>query len=230
MAAFSLPPFPPVEESVPILGVPAEALITENDQAATVTFVSEVAANNNALGFFALDEAGNFADGEIVVSSTKNQNPGDSIFIDIFPDGTQLGFFLIPNGGDIIAGLPGEFLGSDVQFLSDGEVANAFDLTPPEVVLSSVVKGVDGNISVVETAVDSPVFFTFDPTAGNPLTNELNDGGFTQVIAGVSPESDKAVRIGFEDLVLNEGDTDFNDLIFDVTLTNIPADADLLFI
>jgi hypothetical protein len=39
---------------------------------------------------------------------------------------------------------------------------SASDLTPPEVVLSSVVKGVNGNISVVGTAVDAPVFFIFD--------------------------------------------------------------------
>jgi hypothetical protein len=79
-----------------------------------------------------------------------------------FPGGTQFGFFLVPNGGDIIAGLPGEFLGGDVQFLKDGGIPSASDLTPPEVVLSSVVKGVNGNISVVGTAVDAPVFFIFD--------------------------------------------------------------------
>ena len=228
MATSSLTPFPPVGEDVPIIGVPAEALKTENAQAVSVTFVSQVALYNNALGFFALDKDGHFADGEIVLPSTKDLNPGDSVFIDTLPGGTQFGFFLVPKGGDIIAGLPGEFLGGDVQFLKDGGVASASDLAPPEVVLSSVVKGVDGNILVVETGVDAPVFFTFDPTPEVPLTNELNDGGFTQAIAGVSPKSDTSVRIGFEDLVLNEGDTDFNDLVFDVTLTNASADVDLL--
>jgi hypothetical protein len=155
--------------------------------------------------------------------------PGDSTFLDFFPDGTQLGLFFVGNGGDIISGLPGEFLGGEAEFRGDdGTTANVFDLTPPEVILRSVVEEPEDGISVVETVVDNPVFFTFDPTPELPLTNELNDGGFNQAISGASPDNSDAVRIGFEDLVLDQSDVDFNDLLVDMTFTNIaPPDGDV---
>jgi hypothetical protein len=211
--------------------VPADALATHGEQAVTLTFVSEEAANNNALGFFVLDDDGDFIDSRIVIPQTLGPDPvpGDSTFLDFFPDGTQLGLFFVGNGGDIISGLPGEFLGAEAKFRGDdGSTANVFDLTPPEVILRSVVEAPEDGISVVETVVDNPVFFTFDPTPELPLTNELNDGGFTQAISGASPDSSDAVRIGFEDLVLDQSDVDFNDLLVDMTFTDIaPPDGDV---
>ena len=232
-------------------GVRADALTTHGEQEVNVTFVSEEAAFSNALGFFVLDDGGDFVDAGIVLPDTNDPGLGarPPTSIGSFPDGTQVGFFLIQNGADAIEELTGFFSG-DAEILStDGDAANVNDLVPPQVILSSIdiverpfpdpflgplLEELDitppfvpsVSLEFFSEAVDAPVFFTFDPTPSSRRTNELNDGGFVQTTSGFAP--DGAIRIGFEDLVLAESDRDFNDLVVDVTFTDVGSRNDVL--
>ncbi|WP_283404417.1 cadherin domain-containing protein [Roseibium denhamense] len=159
--------------------------------AITMTFVEEFAGYSNTVGVFVMDGNGNPVMGEIVWLDQNALTAGDtkSLYIEGF-DAADVGYFIIPDGGDLNAGLQS---GDEVSFQKDGNgnwQAVAGDGTP--------LVGHDANI-----------YFSGD--------GSLNADGFDHT-------DEMGVTVGFEDLI-DGGDKDFDDVVFDQTIFETDARA-----
>jgi hypothetical protein len=153
----------------------------------TLDLQAAVSTFNNTLGFYKVAADGTI--GPVSVLFANSHQPGTIAFDLGTPgNGEKIGFFLIQDGADYFATLPG-----NLRFLAqDGAAANINVGGPP--VLNSPTLGTLGGVTV---------FHSFQ---------QLNPGNALQVLSGVA-QGGKDLVIGFEDLSTATGDNDFQDVV-----------------
>ena len=181
-----------------------------------VTF--DGAGYTNSLGAFTIGADGSLQAVQMVTPSITGAGAGFNIGSSA--GAQELGFFLVANGFTNNAGYAG------LDF-AHGQLKFVYDLGAGDQRTANVTD--DGNkVSLVFTdagghdhVISGPIYFTTD--AGG--SNSLNPDGVVHTISGVGSDS-HTLTIGFEDLP-NGGDSDYNDAIFNVQLTDTVKTPDL---
>jgi len=189
-------------------GVINQAFLTgDGSTAFRVTLDTEtaVASNDNVLGVYEVNEAGEIVDTRLLFTNTNADGPSPMTVEDV-EAGHKLGFFIVQDGADWADGLGGgdtfEFkdAGGDTADLSDG---------------SGLVLSVNGEDT------DLLIFHTIDAS--------LNSDGETHVVSGEDTDG-LSLILGMEDLQ-GGGDSDFQDVVFSVShLTNAQTNGEDLFL
>jgi large repetitive protein len=195
------------------LGIaPANLNVSEGDTV-TFTFVSEGAGFDNTVGAFTVLADGTLSSERITIPN-GNDLPTGTINYTVGAGAVSIGFFLIANG----AKLNNNYAGLN---FTTGRIDFIFDYGLPTERIAKIsddgsrVKLVHVSETGVETLINGPIYFTTE--RGD--TDNLNADDSIRVVSGVPNPADPTVlRIGFEDLP-NGGDQDYNDAIFDVTIT-----------
>lgn len=121
-----------------------------------------------------------------------NAQSGGSALLEDVTDDTSLGFFLVQDAADLLAGLKSS---DTLDFVTkSGADANAFG-------------GEAAYLSVNGQMIEAPVFHSID--------HLLNADGLQHVVSGADPGG-QSITMGFEDL-LGGGDRDYQDVVFQVT-------------
>ena len=174
------------------------------DHPVTVTFQSEGAGQQNALGYYTIGPNGEIGDVQFVwenasaAGSGGELQAGDSVQLDVGA-GDTFGFFLVANG----AGLNdfGQFENGSFEFRDANGDPATVDTPDPSLFFVSA----EGE---TEIQVQGDVFHT----AGS----NLNGDGVTHAVSGLGG-ADGELVIGFEDLP-GGGDRDYEDLVFGVDI------------
>ncbi len=192
-------------------GVDPRNLAIDNAQQVSVTFVSESAGYQNALGWYQIGPAGAIVDPQFIWTNTSAQDSGgtlipgtSSVALGEVAEGGQIGFFLISDGYDTadLAGL--DLSSGQLEFrdVETGEPVTIFDAAA-DIELAFVAPG-------GETVLNGNVFHTAaDESLGNLSLNP------DQLQHAVSWSDEGSLIVGFEDL-LGGGDRDFGDAVIRV--------------
>ncbi len=193
-----------------------------------VTFVSEGAGYSNTLGAYAVGADGSLQSVSFLIENGNNVSAGDNFSFDIPGGGVDqsYGFFLIANGYSVNGG----YSGLD---LANGELEFVYKHDTGEERTAKITDD-GGDISLVytsaggaETVLQGPVFHTTERGGDN----DINFDDSMRVVSGLPDTNDDTVlRIGFEDLPVNNSDIDYNDLIFDVSVTTISDEVSDQFV
>lgn len=177
----------------------------------SAVFQQSVANFANAVGSYVISPDGAISDVKLLFANAKTAANGDVANIGGVADGHVLGFFLIQNGANQIAGLST----SDTFQFTDG-AANANVLTSDRADVTLVRNG---------SAVDVTVLHSID---------QLNFDGASQVLSGAVNDGSGRLFVGFEDLTLfqsfdagdfayDKSDFDFNDVTMFVQASELAA-------
>jgi hypothetical protein len=202
---------PPLAEKVAvdpslINGVDAGLLRGDGETPFTITFLSEVAAKDNALGYYIVQEGDEDGSGEeglileagILFESTEEATPGAGVQVGVLEEGQTLGLFLVADGAD----LNGDRLVGDpslVFFDRQGNTAAVSDPVP-----DLFVNEPDGFGPVVGQVLHASDFIDDDEG------NRLNPDGLVRTLSGRG--EDGSLLVAWEDQTARS-DTDFNDAI-----------------
>ena len=207
-------------------GVAPDALTLGAGRDATIRFVDEVAAFQNALGVYLIAPDGTIHDpmiafARIEAAAADPRFPyarpgggplaaGDGVALSqlyyaaqLVP-GTRFGLFLIADGAAPGRGQAGLLDNSGTLALVDRASGAPASILDPAADLVLRHTAPDGTV----TPLRGGLIHSADPTPGDPLTNPLNADGAGRVISLQDPASGELL-IGFED----GRDFDFNDLV-----------------
>jgi hypothetical protein len=173
----------------------------------------EVASFNNSLGAFVVDKCGNIKCAEMLIENT-NDSVGTTFSIDAPAGAKELGFFVISNGNQMNNGYEG------IDF-SKGTLNFYTNYGTPQQKLTNVAD--DGTkVSLVftsesgeKTVLQGSTFFTSDRGGEN-----LNPDGMVHTLSGVDGDDCKTLTIAFEDRHQLVSDKDYNDVVFNVKMTD----------
>jgi Ca2+-binding RTX toxin-like protein len=202
----------PPEEA---MGVNDGNFSVEFETTATVTFVSSEAGFSNVLGAYTVNADGTIVSPAIAFENTKTAQAGDSFTFDVGGEGTEFGFFMIANGYNTNQLFKEDSLEGELNFIYDfggaGErLANISD--SPEDISLVLDNGSQQEVLKVH------FYYTHE---------NLNADSEQHVISGLADESDSStLRVGFEDLN-NLGDSDYNDIVFDVSVQPVETQSGL---
>ena len=204
------------------LGVSGDNLSVDYRATADISFIKGQAGYNSTLAIYEVMDNGAIGNIDILWGNVKDAGYGVTHTIDIptGEDGGAFGFFIIANGHK----LNDNYDGLDIT--GDGNVSIIYDYGGANERAGSVHD--DGNMlstvyndGVVEMVLEGATYHT-TPRDGD---NSLNPDHQTHVVSGQANNGDADVlRIGFEDLV-NLGDADFEDVLFDFDVNEIRVDA-----
>ena len=211
------PALPDFDESEALDGVEQQSLgIAPGNLAVgvgdtvSVTYVGETAGYSNTLGVFTVDANGNLKAEKILIKNSDQAVAGQTFSYTAGANAVATGFFLVANGANANPGV--NFDAGTLNFVYKYGTPDARDAKITDdgefVTLVQTVNGVD-------KVIQGETYFTSD--RGGLET--LNDDG-VRVVSGLPDQNDNTVlRVGFEDLP-GGGDKDFNDMIFDVSITD----------
>ena len=208
---------------------PSDLAFEGDGSARTVTFLSEAASMNGAIGAYFFDVAtGEIGEGRILFANTEDAVAGDSVSI-VVPAGQALGLFLVPNADELGIELE-DYLDGGLFFRNflDGQVADIYDGNPdtdftPGVAsiydgIAPLVTDEDGNLLPILAyhAVGNRSGFNFlNPVAGeNALASAAG-----LAVAGVEVVSFEDGLASTEDF-----DGDFDDAFVAVSADPLGAD------
>lgn len=181
----------------------------------TITFDGENAGYSNSLGWFVVGPNGEMSDVRMAVLNSDAFAKGGKVDLGYVPAGSEVEFFIVPNGAQInnYASLPA---GGSYQFWSGGAPGSvgAHLATVDDPATSIKLYYVSGSGVTEIRAEQQGVFFA---------THEnLNQDGMDHIISGVDPAYPNDIMMGFEDLKLTSvtppQDLDYNDLVFRVSV------------
>ncbi|QQG36285.1 MAG: VWA domain-containing protein [Micavibrio aeruginosavorus] len=211
--------FPAMAEGVALnpaaayYGITAGDLRVSDPATGTIKFVSEGAGYNNTVGMFVYNADGTIASADVLIQNGNAVTFGNTFDFSVGA-GQTVGFFLIANGYTTNGG----YAGID---LNSGTLQLIYKYGTPEERLAKITDAgadvvmVHTSTGGVETVLVEPMYFSTEKGG----STALNEDGSVRVVSGLVDPSDKTtLRIGFEDLP-GLGDKDFNDIVFDVTLT-----------
>ena len=160
----------------------------------TLELKSSGSAFQNALGTYRVASDGTIVDVHLLFANTLDPG-GRTLDLGTPGNGEKIGFFLVQ---DAVAHY-GQ-LADDLRFVgANGAPAHLGDGAPP--VLVSASHGV---------LADGPVLHSFA---------ELNPDHAQQVLSGAAPGG-RELQVGYEDLLNSVGDNDFQDVVFNVRVSN----------
>lgn len=211
------PALPDFDESEALDGVEQQSLgIAQGNLAVglgdtvSVTYVGETAGYSNTLGVFTVDAQGNLKAEKVLIKNSDQAVSGQTFSYNAGANAVATGFFLVANGANANPGV--NFDAGTLNFVYKYGTPDARDAKITDdgefVTLVQTVNSVD-------KVIQGETYFTSD--RGGVET--LNDDG-VRVVSGLPDQNDNTVlRVGFEDLP-GGGDKDFNDMIFDVSITD----------
>lgn len=161
----------------------------------TLTVETSSSAYHNALGTYRVAADGTIGDVRLLFGDTLAA-AGQTADLGTPKNGETIGFFLVQDGFGKFGALP-----DDLRFLapSGSAAADLDDGLPP--LLSSASRGMLSGATV---------FHSFAT---------LNAGDAQQLLSGVSPGG-QLLRIGIEDVQNGIGDNDYQDVVFNVRVSN----------
>ena len=160
----------------------------------TLDMKSANSAFHNALGTYTVAADGTIKDTHVLFADTL-QSAGRSVDLGTPGLNEKIGFFLVQDA-------VGHFgrLSDDLSFANTGGgAAHLGDATAPLLVSASL-----------GTLGGAPVFHSFA---------NLNPGSAPQVLSGVAPGG-RELQVGFEDMQSGLGDNDYQDVVFNVRVSN----------
>jgi len=178
-----------------IMGGSDSGTASNEPGAITVTFQGTDAGYSNTVGYYVLDDEGTPQSGEVIWANLHQTDVGSThtIILDGF-DQDDVGFFLIPDGGDLNDGLAdgatvtfGESVDGSITVYSDGEAlqgqdANAYFSNPDEL-----------NPDGVPHAQSTPI----TDAVGVTINSDGNDSYFQAQPTGMSGQQ-MTVEVGFK--------------------------------
>ncbi|MEO1016276.1 MAG: vWA domain-containing protein [Pseudomonadota bacterium] len=187
-----------------INGVSLGQLTAMGDQNAVITYKGGDAAFDSGIGYYVIETDGSISSTNLIFVSQQDTAEDQTFDLGTFPDGTQLGLFMVRDAANQQDELGIDLTTGSLEFRTqDGDPANVNDTNPPKLVHIA-----DDS---TETVYNKPLFHTADNDASTLDTNALNFQGFQQVL---SVTENGATTIAFEDVQRTTGDMDFNDLVF----------------
>ena len=200
------------------LGVAPGNLTIGGGETVSVKFVSEGAAYNNTMGVFTIGADGKLKAETVLVANGNAATPGQTFSYNAADNASALGFFLVANGASQNGNYSGiDFSKGSLDFVYNYGQAGAREATISD--NGANVKLVYTSETGVKTVIDGPLYFTSDRGG----SDNLNADGSVRVVSGIPGDDNSVLRIGFEDLP-GLGDKDFNDIVFDVSITK-PGDG-----
>ncbi|HEY1100207.1 MAG TPA: putative Ig domain-containing protein, partial [Myxococcota bacterium] len=176
-------------------GTPGNGDVTGGSLTGNLTFVGSESANNNSVGYYEVDGAGNIVGVHLAFAGATTQPDGTSIPVSTAP-GNSLGLFMVVNGYNANGGYAGLDLNNGhLEFRNgDGSPATLNSTTP--------------QLWYVGPSGDQPVNGVVMHQLATGAHLALNPGGIDYV--SETPVGGDT-RFGFEDW--QYGDADFNDFV-----------------
>lgn len=221
------PALPDFDESEALDGVEKQSLgvakgnlsVGEGD-VITVKFVGEQAGYSNTLGIFTVDASGKLKAETIVIKNSDTANNAPHSYT-AGEGSVATGFFIIADGATINKNYSGiDLTKGSLDFVYKYGTGSAREATISD--NGADVKLVYTAENGTKTVINGPMYFTSD--RGD--ISSLNADGTVRVVSGLPNEHDNTVlRVGFEDLPCL-GDKDYNDVVFDIAITNADCKCD----
>lgn len=195
--------------------VDMDKFVIAEDVRATITFNSETAGYQNALGMYKIAKDGSIHGVDILFANASLKGSGGSLVagessvgVDL-KAGEKIGFFVVPNGyaQSGMAKLLADEAGSFKLVGADGNVGNVNSGGELKLIHVSA----EGLETLVKSQYTSSVFHSWGGANGG-----LNGDAFKHVTGEVTT-ADGKVKIGFEDL-WGGGDKDYDDSVFTVEI------------
>lgn len=194
------------------LGIGEGNFTVEQETSVTVTLAESDAGFSNTLGAITFNDDGTIMTTQVAFENTKTAGAGSTFSFDVGgAAGDHFGFFMIANGYNTNQLFKDGALDGELNFVYDFGGANerpanigdhGDDL--------SLVLDKDGELTTLKA------HFYFTTERGG--SNDLNSDGETHVMSGLTEDGDSSsLRVAFEDL-RNLGDSDYNDIVFDVSV------------
>ncbi len=178
----------------------------------TVTMAESQAGFKNMFGKYVVDENGYMHSASILAHNTRDISAGDKVSFQQTDATDDLQFFLVANGYSYNKHIEE----------SDGVINFVHGYGTSEERLAKVTDNPETIDLIYKTAEQEVKLSGSTYHTSNP---QLNKDGKLHSISGLAEEGDtNSLRVGFEDFP-NLGDSDFNDLIFDVEIAYLPSDA-----
>ena len=197
-----------------------------HDYEGSVTFLSDGAGYKNTLGMYHIADDGSISDVEIIFANASAQGSGGDLIagtsdfaVDLHA-GDHIGFFLIPNAYSMSRLNRWLLSNQETKFEfqnADGTVANVN--SGQELVLTGV-SPTSGKSYQIKGQYGTDSFHT---AAREDNEFALNGDGLTHAVGFVDAATGK-VQFSFEDLK-NGGDKDYDDVIFDIDIGKVNAEA-----
>lgn len=205
---------PPSDAAV--YGLGSDGLNIDFGTNAVITYAGSSAGYNNMLGYYAINDDGQIIDANLIFNNSKKLDTGDQVSINIEAD-TQLNFFIVADGADLNNMNRFSLERGHIEFIynhgqADERTATIYDQAE--------------NISLVYVHNNGKGEFVlkgniFHASLTDESYENLNIDGLQHAIAGSLDSDDPTtIRIAFEDL-LNLGDADYDDLVFDVEIQSV---------
>ena len=190
-----------------INGVPKDALAGDGG-AFTVTFLSGVAAQDNAIGYYVVGEDGTIGETGFLFADATATGDGKTVETPLIEEGESLGLFLVADGADLND--PAGLAGMGFVFESrNGGAADVDFVRQPELYFADGVR------------VEGRVLHAVDYTEGD-TGNRLNPQGEVRALSAEDEEG--RLYVAFEDKAFRS-DYDFNDAVLRIERANAPAFA-----
>jgi len=191
-----LPSWLSIDPATGILsGTPENGDVTGGSLTGNLTFVNAESANNNTIGYYEVDGAGNIVGVQLAFLGATTQPEGATTPVSVAP-GNSLGLFMVVNGYNANGG----YAGLD---LNNGHLEFRDSLGNP-----ATLNSVNPQLWYVGTSGDQPVNGTTIHQLATGAHLALNPGGIDYV--SETPVGGD-IRYGFEDW--QYGDADFNDIV-----------------
>jgi Ca2+-binding RTX toxin-like protein len=202
---------PPAES----MGIAEENLSVDFQTTATMTFVESDAGFSNTVGAYTIGADGTILDVNVAFENAKTTEAGAQYTFDVGGEtDSSFGFFLIANG----------YKNNQLfkEGALDGELSFIYDLGGENERLAKITDDENDVTLIIDDGTDISEFrgHIYHSTTHSGST-DINADGNNHVISGLASEGDTStLRIGFEDLY-NLGDSDYNDVVFDLTINSI---------
>ena len=204
------------------LGVADDGFAFGGDAVATLSFVDTQAGYHNTLGLYTIAGDGTIGDVCIVYENVQTLSAGDSTVFSV-PDlaETDIGFFVVVHGDRLNDGYQGlDLQGGTLSLVFDlgGAGERAAQITDDGADISLVLDDASGR-----TVLEGPLIHSTERGA----SAALNADGTVHVASGLADGADAAkLRLGFEDSP-GGGDSDYNDVVFDLEVVPVNGDDTL---
>ncbi|MDB5491014.1 MAG: hemolysin-type calcium-binding repeat family protein [Micavibrio sp.] len=201
----------------PYFGIKSGDLTVSAASTATITYVHDGAGYNNTVGTFLINPNGTITGINVTMPAQDAAATGSTISASIGA-GQTLGFFVVANAAN---DYPGVNFGS-------GSLAMVYHYGQADA-RAATVNDHGSDVAVVHTSAGGVVTVINDPayvTTSAGGNNNLNEDSLQHTVSGlVSSGNDTVLRVGLEDLPHN-GDADFNDVVFDVSIKSNTTTVD----
>lgn len=203
------------------VGLDKSALTFDQEAMVTLKMVETNGSFKNVLGYYTVSAEGVIRNVAVAFDNTREAESGLSHSFNISGSGDSVGFFIVANGFNL------NKLFDDVD-LAEGNFSFIYNFGEADERLAKITDNAI-DVMLVYTAKSGEIFVVKGPvyhaTEGENHSHINNDSD-VHVVSGLAEGSEgEILRIGFEDFP-GLGDADFNDIIFDLSVSYLDNDYD----